>query len=69
MASKFNLNQQKVGVEICEALGLDPDKVYSLSLHLRVNQMAVVEVGYRPDEEIQGIVPALRHYKLVSLEV
>lgn len=57
---------QKVAVGICEALGLDPSNVYSLSLVCHAGEATYVDVGmFVTGEGIDKCRKAVKRYKLV----
>lgn len=61
---QFLLEQQ-----ICEALGLDPEEVYSITLRFIAGAVAQAEVVlYSNKEHLELFVPIIKQYKLVPKE-
>lgn len=57
------------GKAICEALGLDHTKVYSIDINLKALNVGLVTVGmYLTHEDTKAIVSVLKEYKLVPKE-
>lgn len=60
---------QKLGTELCVALGLDPTKVQYLSIQCSLSQPALVDVTYRVDsEQIEPLTQVFKTYKLHEAE-
>ena len=59
---------KQIGKTICEALGLGAFKVIGIDIHLHVGEVATINVEYYPHDEIQGIAPILKHYKLELID-
>lgn len=59
----------KLGVEICEALGLDPKAVSSVDIHVEAGMLtADVTVKYCFSTIPEGVGVALKKYDLVEKE-
>ena len=59
------------GVAVCQVLGLNPDSVQNLSIHLGNGHIRVEATIWPSREELQaGIeaMPTLKHYRLVEGE-
>jgi hypothetical protein len=59
----------QVGKRICEALGLDANKVTGVTLRANAGELVHVYVSIAPTEnEVEAICAALKHYTLEEAE-
>lgn len=61
------------GSELCKALGIDPDKVFGISLDVRPGSLVMVDIHrYVTEDEAKRIVHLLENYsvqKISTVEV
>lgn len=54
------------GKEICEKLGLDPNKVHAISFHAAPDDIVKLTIEFYPDEG--DILPTIRKYAFVEID-
>ena len=63
------ISGQKLGSEMCKALGIDPEDVYSLDIYLAHDTAATITVvRYITTEQGKELSSALEQYKIERLE-
>jgi hypothetical protein len=57
------------GKRICDALGLNPHKVYDISIYVAAGAPVSVTVSrYETDETLGALLEVLSHYRLFEIE-
>jgi hypothetical protein len=64
------VHTKDIGAQVCQALGLEPDKIKNLTLRLRADEvvtMTVEYVAYVTGEQMDKLTTVLKHYRLMNI--